>query len=83
MKAAVILSLLILAGCPVPGPVVPTPDASDAATGSMGLDADPYAACCAAMHDVAPECSSTLRRVVETHLTSVPAACAACGLACR
>jgi hypothetical protein len=68
-------------GCP-PGPVTPLPpDASDASP-PIG-DADPYVACCAKMHDATPECPLTLAHIVQTHITSVPAACSTCGLGCR
>lgn len=79
-----LVALLALAGCPGPVPVTPTPDASDAAPPDPPVgDAGAYAACCAAMHDVRPECPATLEHVVSTHLAVIPAACTACGLACR
>lgn len=79
---ALLWSVLVacLAGCP-PGPVSPPPpDASDgsAPVGDAGL----YAACCARMHDVAPECPATLAHVAATHVAVIPEACRACGLAC-
>jgi hypothetical protein len=77
-------STIALLGCP-PGPVTPLPpDASDASPPPTPIgDADPYAACCAKMHDATPECPLTLAHIVQTHITSVPAACSTCGLGCR
>lgn len=86
MKALALIVALGLAGCPPVGPVVPVPDASDAAPGPMpplSGDAGVYAACCDAMHDTALECPIALQHVVETRLTVLPAACKACGLACK